>query len=219
MEEQAAGHMFKKIHNNNMDRLTTADTLDDTYFKENFKEQLKTASKDDEGHPVHPFKNANAEFIKICDHAFDTGHGFHDWLYMLYADVRTALSDAIQDQTAGVVHGDLIGLLKAIKLAVHHSELNNPDALDIEYSKCTMELEGKQDLMTFTAALTNYMRRLVCPCATPRLRGCFSMGWIKISSRTSSQTPREPPTRTTLACRKRSRKRRKSLASSRNQLG
>ena len=48
--------MFKKIHNNNMDRLTTADTLDDTYFKENFKEQFKTASKDDEGHPVHPFK-------------------------------------------------------------------------------------------------------------------------------------------------------------------
>ena len=74
--------------------------------------------------------------------------------------MRSALSDTIQDQTAGERLGDLIGLLAAIKLAVHHTELTNPDSLDIEYSKCTMAAEGKNDLMTFTAVLTNFMRRL-----------------------------------------------------------
>ena len=152
-------HMFKKIHNNNMDRLTTADTLDINYFKLEFKDEHKAASKDAFGASVNPL--TDAAFLQKCtDHAFAKGEGFHDWLYILYADVRTALSDAIQDQTAGVVRGDLIKLLQAIKLAVHHSELNNPDALEIQYSKCTMELEGKQDLMTFTTALTTYMRSL-----------------------------------------------------------
>ena len=102
-------HMFKKFKNNNMDRLTTADTLDVTYFKSEFKEEFKTASKDASNSAVDPLTNPN--FLKMCtDHAFDTGSGFHDWLYTLYADVRTALSDAIQDQTAGVVRGDLIAL-------------------------------------------------------------------------------------------------------------
>jgi hypothetical protein len=161
-------HMFKKIHNINMDRLTTADTLDLSYFKREFKkeyreatlsvrEEERAAGQDGEGE--HPLKNP--EFLKMCtDHAFTTGEGFEDWLYVIYSDVRTALSDEIQDKTAGVVRGDLISLLRKIKLALHHSEINNPDALDIKYTKCTMEGEGKQDLMTFTAALTNYMRRL-----------------------------------------------------------
>ena len=90
-------HMFKKIHNNNMDRLTTADTLNIDYFKSEFKELFKVASKDADGAAVSPW--TNAAFLQKCtDHAFATGDGFHDWLYILYSDVRTALSDAIQDR-------------------------------------------------------------------------------------------------------------------------
>jgi hypothetical protein len=207
-------HMFKKIHNTNMDLLTTADTLDAEYFKAKFKDAFKAATKDDDGKLVDPMTNTT--FLQMCsDHAFAKGEGFHDWMYVLYADVRTALSDTIQDQTAGVARGDLIKLLQTIKLAVHHSELNNPDALDIEYSKCTMELEGKQDLMTFTAALTNYMRRL--DAAGLPVRDAKAQR-VLLNGLTSSQTPSVPPTPTILACRRRSRRRRLSLVYSRSLL-
>ena len=154
-------HLFKKIHNTNMDKLTTAKTLDSKYFKEHadFKQGYKDASKGDDGAKVDPF--TNPAFVEKCKiHAFEEGEGFEDWLYNMYADVRSSLSDKIQDQTGGVTCGDLIGLLKAIKLSVHHYELLNPDALDIEYTKCTMSVEGQNDIMTFLAVLTQYMRRL-----------------------------------------------------------
>ena len=154
-------HLFKKIHNTNMDKLTTAKTLDSTYFKEHavFKQDYKDASKAADGTKVDPF--TNPDFVDKCKtHAFEEGEGFKDWLYNMYADIRASLSDKIQDQTGGVTRGDLIGLLKAIKLSIHHYELLNPDALDIEYTKCTMSVEGQNDIMTFLAVLTQYMRRL-----------------------------------------------------------
>ena len=74
--------------------------------------------------------------------------------------MRAALGDTIQEQTSGVTRGDLVGLLSDIKLAVHQHEINDPDELEVEYTKTTMETNGKNDLMTFTSALTSYMRRL-----------------------------------------------------------
>lgn len=156
-------HMFRKIRNNNMDQLTTADTLDEDFFKKLDRDDGPFMySPTEESKSTRTYKEASdatdkrpmtdPEFLEKCkEHAFATGRGFHEWLYVLYADVRAALSDDIQEQTAGVAQGDLVTLLKTIKLALHHFELHNPDELEIEYSKCTMEREGKQDLIKFLA--------------------------------------------------------------------
>ena len=101
-------------------------------------------------------------FSKLCtDHAFTTGKGFHEWVYDVFYEIRTSLCDTIQEQTAGVRRGDLVSLINSIKLAVGNYELHDPEALHIEYSKCTMEHEGKNDLMTYLAKLANYRQRLV----------------------------------------------------------
>ena len=106
-------YMFARIRNTDMDLLTQADTLDEKYFMKEYKQEHAAASKDALNAKVDPMTDAT--FIKLCtDHAFRTGEGFHDWLYGMYADVRAALSDKIQDQTAGVTRGDLVGLLKAV---------------------------------------------------------------------------------------------------------
>ena len=81
-------------------------------------------------------------------------------MYGIYTDVRASLSDKIQDQTSGVTRGDLVGLLTAIKIAVHHYEIINPDDLEIQFTKCTMEHEGGNDLMTYRSVLKQYMLRL-----------------------------------------------------------
>jgi hypothetical protein len=152
-------HMFKKIHNINMDNLKTVQTLDPSYFKSHFSDGFKAASKDANNRNVNPMEDT--DFVLQCtDHAFSTGEGFHDWLYILYSDVRTSLSDDIQDQTDGVQLGDLVTLLHSIKLAVHCAELSNPYDLEIEYTRSTMETTGNNDLMTFLAKLTHYLRRL-----------------------------------------------------------
>jgi hypothetical protein len=156
-------HFFHKIHNTSMDKLTRTKTLDADFFKKEAGAELaaacKTASKDDENKTVDPMTNAG--FADQCfEYAIDTGEGFHPWLYTLYADVRSTLSDKIKDQTASVRRGDLVGLLAAVKLSLRHYEIINPDDLAKKHADCTMEGEGDNDLMTYLAALSHYMQRL-----------------------------------------------------------
>ena len=144
-----------------MDRLTEAATLDPKYFEKHadFKDDYKSAAKDDDNNKVDPFDDA--VFLQACfEHALAEGTGFHDWLYPLYADVRASLSDEIQDQTEGVDRGDLVGLLNAVKLAVHHYESLDPDDLEIAYTQCTMASEGANDVMKYLAVNKRYMQRL-----------------------------------------------------------
>ena len=89
-------HLFKKLHNTNMDKLTTAATLDAKYFAAHpdFKEECKTASKDANNDKVDPL--SDPDFCGRCKiYAFEEGEGFQNWLYTIYADVRAALSDKI----------------------------------------------------------------------------------------------------------------------------
>ena len=152
-------YFFMKIKLTNIDKLTSADTFDPDFFKSEFEDDYKAASKDSSHNNQHVFKDV--PFLKKCnDQALSTGKGFHEWLYPLFFDVRAALGDTIQEQTSGVTRGDLVGLLSGIKLAVHQHEIYDPDDLEVEYTKATMETIGKNDLMTFTSVLTSYMRRL-----------------------------------------------------------
>jgi hypothetical protein len=155
-------YMFEKFSNVNMDLITPASTLDPAYFKDHadFKVDFKASSKDGDNRSVDPFDH-NPVFAGLCfDHAIATGQGFFGWLYKAYTYIRNALSDKIQRQTAVVRRGDLIGLLKAIQLAVHQFEIFDPDDLDIAFTKCTMAGEGGNDLMTFLSVLAAYILRL-----------------------------------------------------------
>ena len=131
-------------------------TLDSAYFKKHpdFKQEFADLKQNEE--PLD-----NVDFCRKCKaHAMDEGEGFQDWLYGVYSDIRSALGQKIEEQTAGVGLGDLTGLLKAIKLSVHHYELTNKHALDVEYGRCEMAGAGNNDIMTFLSALSNYIRRL-----------------------------------------------------------
>jgi hypothetical protein len=144
-----------------LEHLTTAGTLDPSFFKKEYKDDYNAAGKDANNNPTKPLSDDNPAFLAKCiGRAFQTGEGFQPWLYELYADVQNALSDIIQEQTSGVTPGDLIGLLSAIKLALHHYEISSPEALEIDYAKCSMEHEGKNDLMTYIAKLANFRERL-----------------------------------------------------------
>ena len=155
-------YMWEKFHNTDMSLITTIDTIDFKYFRKTevqnemkltYKEVAKRTDASDK--TVDP--RSQADFVQECIAiAFKTGRGFEEWVYGVYAHVRKTLGDAIQDQTAGVNRGDLVGLLQAIKIAVHHVEISDPDDLEIEWTSCTMEREGKQDLMTFLAVQANY---------------------------------------------------------------
>lgn len=161
---QLQTHMFRIFHNVNMEKLRPADTLDPDYFKTSidFKDEFKEASKDASNNKADPFNNPDAlDFPKKCfKHALATGEGFHTWLYVLFDDVRSHLSEKIQDKTAGVALGDLVGLLQSIKLSIHHFEQLDPDDLFLEFGSCTMAGAGDNDLMMFLAKLAHYKKRL-----------------------------------------------------------
>ena len=155
-QRQLQDYLFKRIRNVNMDQLDDATTLDGKYFKAHgdFKAEYNELKRNDE--PLD-----DEDFCSKCKaHAVKTGQGFQDWVYCVFADVRSALSMEIQEKTASVDLGDLKGLLEAIKLSIHKSETLNKHDLDIEYARCTMSNEGRNDLMTFLSALARYLRRL-----------------------------------------------------------
>ena len=130
-QRQLQEYLFKKIRNVNVDKLKDSATLDSKFFAkhQDFKDDFKQAVKD-HGEPFD-----DAVFLQRCkDHAMDEGEGFQDWVYCVYSDIRSALSKEIQEKTAGARLGDLTGLLKAIKLSVHHYELTNKHDLEIGYN-------------------------------------------------------------------------------------
>ena len=158
-KETLQDHMFRKTRNVDMDALTTVDTLDEKFFKSEFKAEYKAASADDEDDRVDPMEDV--DFIQLCtEHAFKTGQGFHSWLYDLFADIKGSLGEKIRSQTGTVKRGDLVGLLKAIKLALLHHEVYDPDDLDQLYTNCTMAEEGENDVMKYVSVLKTYRQRL-----------------------------------------------------------
>ena len=154
--------MFELCKNTNMDILTIIDTLDDHFFSgDEYNNEFpstvlnaaRTASPTNVllHEPLHPI---------AIEHALSTGKGFRKWLYKLFSQIKKSLSDDIHARTESVRRGDLVGLLAAIKLAVFHFESFSPEALEIEFVQCTMGKEGQNDVMTYTALLTQYMTRL-----------------------------------------------------------
>ena len=160
-QRQLQEYLFKKIRNVNMANLKDASTLHSDYFKKHadFKQEFAALQKDETKTGKAPLDYE--DFCRKCKaHAMDEGEGFSEWLYCVYSDIRSALSEKIAAQTAGVRLGDLTGLIKAIKLSVHHYELTNKHALDVQYGKCDMAGAGNNDIMTFLATLSNYIQRL-----------------------------------------------------------
>ena len=152
-------YFFKKFKNVNMDKIKVDTTLDTEYFKKEFKTEHKAASKDATGAAQEPMQDP-AFLTKCSEHAFDTGEGFHPWLYDTFADIRDNLSADINKQTSGVRLGDLVGLLEAIKLSIQHFEVFDPTDLEMKFSASTMAQEGQNDLLKFIAVLKQYMNRL-----------------------------------------------------------
>jgi hypothetical protein len=200
--------MFHRFHNVNMDALTAAHTLLQSYFEKHqlfkkvWKETAlahKDAIKDEEKDPF----DFNPELAADCfNHAIETGEGFKDWLYPMYSFVWYSLSDKIQRQTSVVRRGDLVALLQDIKLAVHKHEIFNPDELDIAFARCTMAGEGEHDLMTFLSKLASYIQRLIAV-KLRLLSESVSPASIRRSSRISSPLLSAIPTRTMMRCTRR----------------
>ena len=151
--------MFKLFKNNDMTKIKQADTLDPAYMKKQFPSEYKAAGKDADDNDQPPLQDE--DFAEQCfTHAVSSGAGFRVWVYDLFPDIRSRLSDRIQEQTAGVPTGDLVGLLAAIRLSVQHFETFDSDQLEIQFMTCTMAEHAGNDLMTYTSKLKNYIHRL-----------------------------------------------------------
>ena len=149
-------HLFRQKVIVKLDDLKVGKTLDSAYFKASatFKAEFKSLSKNDDNDPVDPFDDK--EFLGKClRHALTTADGFEDWLPGAYADILDSLSPEIGEKVASVANGDLVDLIRQIKLAIQHFEIYNPDELDIQFTQLTMEKDGQQDVMLFLAKL-NY---------------------------------------------------------------
>ena len=169
-------YAFKLFKNNNIALIKTHHTLCQAYFKRTFPEtyaqtvqELEAGGADVEAQaftPLDPRHYSNSadnmnELYNTClDHALTTGAGYLPWVYTMFVDIKFSLGPEMTDRVAAVQHGDIVGLFRAIKLAICHYEIFNPDDLEAAYSKCTMAGEGQNDLMRFIAALSTYIRRL-----------------------------------------------------------
>ena len=153
-------YLFSKAKINDMDKLTARSYLDDAFFKKTYKDEYKLAAAAlPEGHKQHPLKHP--PFMELCsDYALEHGEGYQEWLYQAFSEVQLCLSDDIAEQVSGIRQGDLVGLIDAIKLAVHQHEINNPHQVEIDYSSATMDTDGKNDVMTYISVLATFMRRL-----------------------------------------------------------
>lgn len=151
--------LFAKIRNPDMDRIVPTDTLDAKVLKTVFKDEWKAASKDAEGSAQDPLDDA--VFAEQCfKYATKTANGFKPWIYDVFTSIRDSLCDDIKDQTAGVARGDVVALIAGIKLALGHLETSDPIDLEMEHSECKMDGKGGNDLMLYTAALSQYLQRL-----------------------------------------------------------
>ena len=87
--------------NVNMVEINKGATLDVDHFKNNadFKEEVKEAAKEAKKVDQDVFTH-NDELAGRCfDKAIKTGLGFEPWVYRLYFDIRSALSDKTKKQT------------------------------------------------------------------------------------------------------------------------
>jgi hypothetical protein len=151
-------YLFRVIKNVDFNKITRSKTLDEKHFKKLYPDEFKDASKDAGGHEQHPFTDES--FLDKClDYAFTEGDGFHDWVYDVYDSVYNSLGEKIQDKV-GQQLGDLVGLFSSIKLALHFFEEIDPNDLTIQFVKCTMAHEGKNDLMIYLSYLKRLMTRL-----------------------------------------------------------
>ena len=161
---QLQNYMFRTLKNNNMDLLTRTKTLDSTYFAKDkdfsadFKEAAKKAKEEKNTEDVFDYDKALAD--RCFSSALANGEGFKPWVYDLWYQITNCLSDKISLKVKGVKTGDIIKLLDSIKLALLQFERYDPTDIDIKYSAVTMEVEGENDLMTFTAFLSSCIQRL-----------------------------------------------------------
>ena len=153
--------LFKVAGMSNIATMQTCDTIDFAYFKTLWKDSFykeAAAERDDEGVKI-PVED-NQEYVQQClEEASSTGKGFLSWLPSIYPDLFASLSDDIQDKVAGVAIGDLIGLIQGIKMAIKHFEVYKPHELEKQYSMCTMDDEGKHDVMQYLTILKQYLNR------------------------------------------------------------
>ena len=123
-----------------LDSLRQGDTLDPAYFKAHsaykteFKEATSAGDSDD------PFVNSAVLSDKCFKHAMSTPSALAAWVPNMFASIRCSLSDKIKKQTAGVQLGDIVSLLKTIKLSILHFEVFDPTDLEVQYSNCVMEI-------------------------------------------------------------------------------
>ena len=154
-------HLFRQKVIVKLDSLKAATTLDGLYFKANtaFKLEYKALSKDDQNQAVDPFDDD--EFVGKClRHALRTAEGFQAWLPGAYADILDSLSPTIDEKVASVENGDLVDLIRQIKLAIQHFEIYDPDELDMQFTQMTMKKDGQQDVMLYLAKLKQIKSRL-----------------------------------------------------------
>ena len=169
--------MFK---NTNLLAIGPHHTLDDSYFSQEFEEQYNNTLTELEAggapvatrtfnifDPAH-YEEENELFTLCLDHALTTGEGFKPWVYTMFSDIKASLGPDMADKTAFVPHGDVAGLLRAVKLAINHHEIYDPDQLDTEYIKCTMEGQGQNEVARYVSALHVFIRRLEVAGYPPR---------------------------------------------------
>ena len=168
---QLQNFMFRLLRNNDMDLLTRTKTLDGAHFAKHpaFADDFKTAARAAKN---ADFAGAVLDFDKdLADRCFRSaiagGEGFHPWVYDLWFQITTCLSDKISDKVQAVRAGDVVKLLDSIKLALLHYERYDPTDIEIQYSAASMTVEGDNDLMTFTTYLSSSIQRLEAAGAAP----------------------------------------------------
>jgi hypothetical protein len=174
-------YAFRLFQNNNLSAIKAYQTLRKAHFRTVFPvtyqstlDELEAGGADinQEGfnplNPAHYGQIPNALFDRCFEHAIETGTGFKSWVYTLFSDIKSSLGPEMADKTAFVRHGDFLGLMTAIKLAINHSEIFNPEDLEAEYSKCSMAAEGQNELARFISVLANFIRRLEAVQYPPR---------------------------------------------------
>ena len=165
-------HAFALFKNTNLLAIGPHHTLDVSYFSEEFEEEYNNTLAELEAggapvatrtfnifDPAH-YEEENELFTLCLNHALATGEGFKPWVYTMFSDIKASLGPDMADKTAFVPHGDVAGLLRAVKLAINHHEIYDPDQLDTEYIKCTMEGQGQNEVARYVSALHVFIRRL-----------------------------------------------------------
>jgi hypothetical protein len=132
-------HAFAMFKNTNVSAIGPHHTLLNSYFRTEFRADYSHARAELEagGAPVDTkgfnvldpaHYGGNSGIFTLCfNHAIATGKGFRPWVYVMFSDIKASLGPDMADKTAFVRHGDLVGLLRAVKLAINHHEIYDPD--------------------------------------------------------------------------------------------